>query len=89
MDRPVFFHEQFFNEEVTGEHFHEVAVYYLMKDNAALGNLKCSSVTERGVSEELIWIPLDELEQHYVVPDSIPRELKNLPTHLTPIVERD
>ena len=89
MDRPVFFHEQFFNEEVTGEHFHEVAVYYLMKDNAALGNLKCSSVTERGVSEELIWIPLDELEQHYVVPVSIARELKNLPTHLTPIVERD
>ena len=89
MDRPVFFHEQFFDEEVTGEHFHEVAVYFLMKDNAALGDIKCSSVTERGVSEELIWIPLDELEQHYVVPVSIARELKNMPGHFTPIVERD
>ena len=89
VDRPVFFQEQFFDEEVTGEHFHEVAVYYCMKDSAALGNLKCSSVTERGVSEELIWIPLDELERHYVVPVSIARELKNLPEHLTSIVERD
>ena len=89
VDRPVFFHEQFFDEEVTGEHFHEVAVYFLMKDNAARGDIKCSSVTERGVSEELIWIPLDELEQHYVVPVSIARELKNMPGHFTPIVERD
>ena len=77
------------DEEVTGEHFHDVAVYFLMKDTAALGDIKCSSVTERGVSEELIWIPLEELEQHYVVPVSIARELKNLPEHLTPIVERD
>ena len=89
VDRPVFFQEQFFDEEVTGEHFHEVAMYYLMKDSEALGNLMCHSVTERGVSEELIWIPLDELERHYIVPVSIARELKNLPGHLTRIVERD
>ena len=89
VDRPVFFQEQFFNEEVTGEHFHEVAVYFLMKDSDALGNLRCNSVTERGVAEELIWIPLDELDQHYVVPVSVARELRNLPKHLTSIVERD
>ena len=89
VDRPVFFQEQFFNEEVTGEHFHEVAVYFLMEDSDALGNLRCNSVTERGVAEELIWIPLDELNQHYVVPVSVARELGNLPEHLTSIVERD
>ena len=89
VDRPVFFHEQFFDEEVTGEHFHEVAVYYLMKDSADLENLRCRSVTERGMSEELIWIPLDELEQYNVVPVSIAKELKNLPEQLTRIVERD
>ena len=89
VDRPLFFQEQFYNAEVTGEHFHEVAVYYLMKDSDCLDQLSCSSVTERGVSEELIWIPLDELEQHYVVPVSIAKELKNLPKHLTHIVERD
>ncbi len=89
VDRPVFFQEQFFNEEVTGEHFHEVAVYFLMEDSDALGNLRCNSVTERGVAEELIWIPLDELDQHYVVPVSVARELRNLPKHLTSIVERD
>ena len=32
---------------------------------------------------------MDELERHYVVSVSIARELKNLPEHLTRIVERD
>ena len=89
VDRPVFFVEQFFNEEVTGEHFHEVAVYYLMKDSADLENIRCRSVTERGISEELIWVPMNELEHYHVVPVSIARELKNLPDHLTRVVEKD
>ena len=89
VDRPVFFQEQFFDEEVTGEHVHEVALYYLMKDCADLASLECRSVTERGVSEELIWVPMDELEQHYVVPVSVARELKKLPDQLTRIVEKD
>ena len=89
VDRPVFFMEQSFDEEVTGEHFHEVAVYYLMKDCSDLENLACRSVTERGVSEELIWILVDEVERYHVVPVSIARELKNLPEHLTRIVEKD
>ena len=88
VERPVFFQEQFFDEEVTGEHVHEIAVYFLMKDSADLEHLSCSSVMERGISEELIWVPLDELEQHYVVPVSIARELKNLPDHMCRIVER-
>lgn len=89
VDRPVFFHEQFFDEDVTGEHFHEVAVYYLMKDCENLENLRCRSVTERGASEELVWVSLDELDHYYVVPVSIARELKHLPEHLTRIVEMD
>ncbi len=63
--------------------------YYLMKDSVDVADLRCSPVTERGVSEELIWIPLDELEQHCVVPVSIANKLKNLPKYLTPIVERN
>ena len=89
VDHPVFFQEQFFDEEVTGEHFHEVAVYYLMRDSMDLENLKCKSVTERGVSEELLWIPLEELDEHYIVPVSVARELKHLPAQMTRIVEKD
>ena len=59
VERILFFMEQFFDEEVTGEHFHEIGVYYLMKDDEALENVTCESVTERGVMEELIWIPED------------------------------
>jgi len=89
VDRAVFFQEQFFNEEVTGEHVHGVAVYYLMRDSADLGNLRCRSVTERGVSEELVWIPMDELEKHYIVPVSVAGNLKDLPLQMTRIVEKD
>jgi len=74
---------------MTGEHVHEVAVYYLMKDSVDLRNLRCRSVTERGVSEELVWIPMDELEKYYIVPVSIAKQLKNLPQQMTRIVEKD
>ncbi len=60
-----------------------------MKDSVDLGNLRCRSVTERGVSEELVWIPMDELEKYYIVPVSIAKQLKNLPQQMTRIVEKD
>ena len=60
-----------------------------MKDCRDLENLACRSVTERGVSEELVWVPVDDVERYHVVPVSIARELKNLPEYLTRIVEKD
>ena len=87
VDRPLFFQEQIFDEEVSKEHVHEIAVYYLMKDSDRLERLECRSVTERGVSEELVWIPKDELEKHYIVPVSVAGYLSDLPEHMTHVVE--
>lgn len=89
IDRPLFFQEQFFEEEVTGEHVHEVAVYFLMKDSKALEHLSCSSSTLRGAAEELVWIPLEELDRHYIVPVCVAAELKRLPAHMEHLVEID
>ena len=87
VDRPLFFQEQIFDEEVSKEHVHEIAVYYLMKDSESLDHLECRSVTERGASEELIWVPANELSEHYIVPVSIAKRLLDLPENLTHVVE--
>ena len=89
IDRFLFFQEQFFDGKVTGTHIHELGVYYLMKDSPALENLKCHSVTARGVAEELHWVPLDETGSLYIVPESIAARLRNLPEHAEHIIEID
>lgn len=87
VERPLFFQEQIFDEEVSKEHVHEIAVYYLMKDSDRLEHLECRSVTERGASEELVWIPEDELGKYYIVPVSVAKRLTDLPEHMTHVVE--
>ena len=87
VDRPLFFQEQVFDEEVSKEHVHEIAVYYLMRDSDGLEHLECRSETERGVSEELVWVPENELEKYYIVPVSVAERLTDLPEHMTHIVE--
>ena len=83
IERPLFFMEQFYDDEVTGEHFHEISIYYLMKDSDELERLNCTSVTERGISEETLWIPEDQLRNYHIVPEFIAEKLTALPESLT------
>lgn len=87
--RPVFMQEQFFTEQVTGERFHEIGVYWLMEDSPDLDRIVCRSVTERGVAEEMFWLDPARAEESGFVPKSIARRLMDLPEVLTPVVERD
>ena len=89
VERPVAFQEQIFEEEVSREHVHELGVYYLMKDSPQLDHIHCDSVTARGVSEELFWVPVEEIRQVNFVPKSIGSILENLPDHFVRIVEID
>lgn len=47
IDRAVFFHEQFFDERDTNEHFHEISIYYLMKITEKIKDIICNSFTEK------------------------------------------
>ncbi len=89
IDRFLFFQEQFFDGKVTGTHIHELGVYYLMKDSPDLDRLTCNSVTARGVAEELLWIPVEEAGNYYIVPESVAAKLGNLPAHPEHIIEID
>ena len=66
---------------------HEIGVYYLMKDSDSLEHLDCRSVTARGVSEELVWIPKDELGKYNIVPVCVAKRLLNLPENMKHLVE--
>lgn len=89
IDRFLFFQEQFFVGKVTGEQIHELGAYYLMKDSQAVNHLNCRSVTARGLPEELVWIPLEEADRHYIVPESIAERLTDLPLRPEHIIEID
>lgn len=87
IDRAVFFHEQFFDERDTKEHFHEISIYYLMKMTERIKDIICNSLTENGIEEELIWLPIDSLDKYTVFPSFFATELLNLPVSMKNIVE--
>lgn len=87
IDRAVFFHEQFFDEKDSKEHFHEIAMYYLMKVSDNITDISCCSLTHNDIEEELTWLPIDSLINYTVFPKFFETELLNLPKSLKNIVE--
>lgn len=88
IDRPLVFHENFFNEELDNIYFHEVAVYYLMKSTDELDKIVCKSYTDKGDKEELCWLPIDDLKNYKIFPEfyySLIKELPKSPKFLTQI----
>ena len=87
IDRILFFQEQFFESEVTGDHVHELGVYYLMKDSDALEHVECHSRTGLGAVEELVWVTPEELEKIRFAPESVGRRLLDLPENMEHLIE--
>lgn len=87
IDRAVFFHEQFFDEKDSKEHFHELSIYYLMKMTEKIKDIICSSKTENDIKEELIWLSIEELDKYTVFPRFFATELSNLPISMKNIVD--
>ncbi len=85
IDRPVFFHEKFFNEKDSKEHFHEISIYYLMKTPENIEEMKCNSITENNLKEELFWLPIKNLGDHNVFPEFFSEELLNIPNSIKTI----
>ncbi|MGL4911044.1 MAG: NUDIX hydrolase [Romboutsia sp.] len=87
IDRAIFFHEQFFDEKDSKEHFHEIAMYYLMKVPDNISDINCCSVAENGIEEEFTWLPIDSLSNYTIFPTFFTTELLDLPKNLKSIVE--
>ncbi len=87
IDRLAVIHENFFSD--SSEFFkdlncHEIALYFLMK---AKGNQDLSSDSyTQGVRENMVWIPIDELDNHTVYPTFLKEYLNNKNTGILHIV---
>lgn len=90
IDYPAFFHESLFNDKDTGEHFHEIALYYVMKPLDDWNRISChSSVEEDGAEEYPEWLPIDRLSGYQAYPTFFASELKALHRELKHITEEN
>lgn len=78
IDRLAFFHENFFDDRDTGEHYHEISLYYVMKVPENFYQMQCQSITENGVEEQLVWLPIENLKEYVVFPEFFETELPKL-----------
>ena len=84
IDRPLWLNQGFFTEDVSGERYHEICMYYLI-------DFVGSSLLSRGqrfIQKEgkrvhvFEWLPMEELESKYFYPEFIKRKGLEIPEKL-------
>ncbi|NEU04996.1 NUDIX hydrolase [Clostridium senegalense] len=88
IDRLVFVHEHFFHEEMTKERYHEIAFFYLMKENTNM-DFVCKSYGGQGEKEHLYWLPIEDLEQYHLFPEFFKIKLSGNMTGIEHIVSKE
>lgn len=88
IDRLAFIHENFFNEEITGEHYHEIAFFYLMKVNTNM-NLICNSFGDQGAKEHLHWLLIEDLDKIHLFPEFFKTKLLRNITGIEHIISKE
>ncbi len=84
IQRPLWLNQGFFQEDVTGERFHELCIYFLMDisgtDLAARGDTFAGPEVKN--SQQFTWLPFEKLEEEYIYPVFLKKEIFHLPEHL-------
>ncbi len=82
--RPLWLNQGFFTEDVTGERFHELCLYFLMDISGTdLPNRgKTFSGIESHHVQRFAWLPFEKLRDLYLYPVFIKKEIFDLPEHL-------
>ena len=87
--RPLWMVQNFFTEDVTGERFHELCLYYLVDvtntDLLFRGERFVGLEHEKG--QWFTWLPFDQAEQEYLYPLFIKKQIRSLPEKLTLLTE--
>lgn len=85
----AYFHENLFDEKDTNEHFHEIALFYVVKPIKDWSKkITCNSfVEEDGTKEYLEWLSVDNLSEFTAYPAFFASELKVLHRELKHITE--
>ena len=82
--RPLWLNQGFFKEDVSGEQFHEICMYYLMDFTGTplLSRGKKFIQNEGNRVHEFEWLPLEGLESMYFYPKFIKRKELKIPESL-------
>lgn len=83
--RPLWLNQGFFTEDVSGERYHEICLYYLVDvshtDIPARGD--CFSVQEGKRTHVFQWLEFARLEEEYFYPTFLKKKIFHLPQQLT------
>ena len=81
IDRPLWFVQSFFTEDVDGLDYHELCVYYLMDISETGLEEKGGRFTlyEGKHVHEFEWLPFERLEDEYFYPLFLKKEIFSLP----------
>ena len=87
--RPLWLNQGFFMEDVTGQRFHEICLYYLVDVSQTDLISKGTRFQMRESQQEHFfeWIPLHRLQEEYLYPLFIKEKIFTLPEHLTVLTE--
>ena len=86
IDRMGFIHENFFTS-FEGEHYHEISVFFYIKPNDKILNIKNGHLTDDGPDGEYLeWIDLNSVQDKKVFPEFYFSELKNRTDQIKHIV---
>ena len=89
IDRLAFVHENFFFGDFMGEHFQEIAFFFLMKFNDKIENINCNSKGMDGGKEALHWLPINNLSEYNLFPEFFKSELQNLTDKVKHFITKD
>ena len=83
--RPLWLNQGFFTEDVTGERFHELCLYFQM-DASKTDLLSRGETFEQREGKNIhrfSWLPIDSLKEEYLYPVFIREKVSQLPACLT------
>lgn len=89
--RPLWFHQNFFIEDVNKDRYHELCLYYLMDiSNTLLLEKGDKFILEEGKQKHSFeWLPFEKLKSEYLYPLFIKDKIFDLPQELIIVTESE
>ena len=85
IDRPLWLNQSFFREDVSGERYHELCLYFLMDISGSdiLSRGESFTISENGKKHRFEWLSFERLRDEYFYPIFLKEKIFSLPERLT------
>lgn len=87
--RPLWLNQAYFTQDVNGERYHELCIYFLIdvSKTSILDKGNKFSMHENNHTYDYEWLEFNRLEEEYIYPEFIKKQIFNLPDSLTLQIE--